>query len=78
MDVELLEFDPLPDELELLPPLDDFDDDDDDLVEATEARAANPDLLGSNLTLDDPDLLPPLMKLQVLQILKRDVLILKV
>ena len=64
MDVELFEFDPLPDELELLPvPDDDFDDDDDDLLDAAEASAANPDLLGSNFTFDDPDLLPPANKL---------------
>ena len=56
--------DELPDELELLPlPDDDFDDDDDDLLDAAEASAASPDLLGSNLTFDDPDLPPPARKM---------------
>ena len=56
--------DELPDELELLPlPDDDFDDDDDDLLDAAEASAASPDLLGSNFTFDDPDLLPPARKM---------------
>ena len=56
--MELFELDPLPDELELFPLLDD-DLEDDDLLEAADARAANPDLLGSNFTLDELDLLPP-------------------
>lgn len=53
MDVELLEeFDPLP---ELFPLLDE-DLEDEDFPAAAEARAANPDLLGSNFTLDELDL----------------------
>ena len=56
--MELFELDPLPDELELFPLLDD-DLEDDDLLEAADARAANPDLLGSNFTFDELNLLPP-------------------